>query len=124
LQDFAWISVHGLLLGQQRHQGVDAHRDPDLGLDRVGRRAEEGFDPKVLLDPLEEQFHLPAGFVQPSDRQRVEREAIGQQHQTLAGVRVGVADAAQAIGVVLGRLDAAQRDGLVAAQAGRLVDLS
>jgi hypothetical protein len=34
-----------------------------LRLHRVVRRAVEPFDPKMLLDPLEEKFDLPAALV-------------------------------------------------------------
>jgi len=52
------------LLAHDRHQHVDAYRDPHLSLDRVVARAEEMLDSQVLLDPLEEQFHLPSALVQ------------------------------------------------------------
>ncbi len=77
LQDFARISGDGLLPGDDRHQHVHAHRDPDLRLDRVGRRAVESLDPQVLLDPLEEQLHLPAAFVELRDGEGWEDEVVG-----------------------------------------------
>jgi hypothetical protein len=40
------------------HQQVDRDRDPDLDLQRVLTGALKCLDPQVLLDPLEEQFHL------------------------------------------------------------------
>ena len=45
-------------------QHVDADGDPDLGLDRVLGGPEERLDAQVLLDPFEEQFHLPAASVE------------------------------------------------------------
>ena len=44
-------------------EDVNGNRDPDLRLHRVVRRAVEPFDPKMLLDPLEEKFDLPAALV-------------------------------------------------------------
>ena len=40
----------------------------------------------MLLDPLEEQLHLPALVVQVVDQLRFEREVVGQKHQALAAV--------------------------------------
>ena len=39
-------------------EDVDRDGNPDLRLHRVLRRAVELLDPKMLLDPLEEEFHL------------------------------------------------------------------
>ena len=47
-----------------RYQCVNTDGDPDLGFDRVLGRTEESLDAKVLFDPFEEEFHLPAAFVQ------------------------------------------------------------
>jgi hypothetical protein len=47
-----------------RHQHVDAHRDPNLSLDCVRRVSVEALDPQVLLDPLEEQFDLSTHLVE------------------------------------------------------------
>ena len=66
------------LFSQDRHQGVDTHGDPHLSLHRVGAVAEKVLDPQVLLDPFEEQFHLPAALVELGDGQRRKLEVIGQ----------------------------------------------
>lgn len=47
-------------LADDRHQDVDGDGDPDLIFDRIFRCAEERLDSQMLLDPFEEQFHLPA----------------------------------------------------------------
>ena len=57
------------LLFDDRDQHVDRHGNPDLALDRVLGGAEETLDAQVLLDPLEEQLHLPTVFVECADRQ-------------------------------------------------------
>ena len=41
-------------------QKVSADSDPNLGFDGIGRCPVKGFDPQVLLDPAEKEFHLPA----------------------------------------------------------------
>ena len=54
-------------LFDDRHQHVDRDGNPDLCLHGIVAGAIEGFDTKVLLDPLEEQFHLPAASIQLGD---------------------------------------------------------
>src|SRR5438045_4648593 len=53
-----------------RDQDINGHRDPDLSSHGVLGGAEETLDPKVLLDPLEEQLDLPTALVQSADGQR------------------------------------------------------
>ena len=48
------------------HNGYqDIHRqgDPDLGEYRVFGGAVERFDPQVLFEPTEEEFHLPTAAI-------------------------------------------------------------
>ena len=40
---------------------------PDLGADRVGRRAIKGFDAQMLFEPFEESFNLPAATIPLGD---------------------------------------------------------
>jgi hypothetical protein len=49
------------------HEDVDAYGDPHLSLDCIFRGTEEGLDAKMLLDPLEEQFDLPATAIKLGD---------------------------------------------------------
>jgi hypothetical protein len=51
-----------------------------LGLHGVLRCAIEGLDPQVLFDPFEEQFHLPAAFVDLGNGQSRKREVVRQKH--------------------------------------------
>ena len=60
LQNLARTSGDHSLFGDDRHQHIHTHRNPDLCLDRVGRRAVERFDSKILFDPFEEEFYLPS----------------------------------------------------------------
>ena len=53
-----------LQIAQQEH---DNQRGPDLDLHGIGRGAHKGLDLEVLLQGLEEQFDLPAVFVDGSD---------------------------------------------------------
>ena len=52
----------------------------------------------MLLDPLEEQFHLPAAPIKFGDRERGQREVVGQEHQRLAFVGLE-ANAPQQLGI-------------------------
>ena len=76
-------------------QHIDRHRDPDLRLDRVLRRAEETFEAKVLLDPLEEQLHLPASLEERADGQCREGQLVGEKDERLVGLGVLEANTAQ-----------------------------
>jgi len=58
------------------NEDVNRYGDPDLRLHRVVRRAVELFDPKVLLDPFEEQFDLPAALVEGADRRGRKGELV------------------------------------------------
>ena len=55
----------------------------------------------MLLDPLEEEFHLPAAFVERADGGGRKREVVGDEDQRLAGLGVLAADAPQKFGVIL-----------------------
>src|SRR3974390_1229154 len=78
----------------------------------------------MLFDPSEEQFDLPPGFVDLSDRQRRQLEVVGQEDKPLAGLRVAVGDPPQWLGIAFGGLGAAQKNRLIAGQPRRLVDPS
>ena len=45
-------------------QEVDANGNPYLGFDGIFTRPEEGLNPQVLFNPLEEQFDVPTAFVE------------------------------------------------------------
>jgi hypothetical protein len=55
------------LLLDDRHQDIDADGDPNLRPHSVLGGAVEALDAQVLLDLLEEQFHLPSAPVQGAD---------------------------------------------------------
>ena len=57
-------NVQPKLFLDDRYQHVDADGDPDLRPHSILGSAVEAFDAQVLLDPLEEQFHLPSTSVQ------------------------------------------------------------
>ncbi len=74
------------LLPDDRHQHVDADGDPDLRSHSVLRGAVETLDSQMLLDPFEEQLHLPAALVQRADRQGRQNELIGVRNTSVLPV--------------------------------------
>ena len=79
------------LLGHNGHQHVNTDGNPDLCLDCVVSCAEKMLNPQVLLDPFEEQFHLPAAFVE-----------LGNNN----GILEAMAEACQTVSLACGPLDA------------------
>jgi len=64
-----------------RDEGVNRDGHPDLRSYRVLRCPVKRFDPQVLFDPAEEQFHLPAELVEFGDRQSGQKKVIRQEDQ-------------------------------------------
>ena len=124
LQDFAQTALDSQLLLQDGHQHVNADCNPYLYLHGIDRRAVERLDPKVLLDPLEEQFHLPTTFVELRDGQGRQREVARQKDQSLAYLGIEVTDSAKWSRIPLRCQRTGKNDGLVASQTGRFVHVS
>jgi len=106
-------------LFQYGHKQVDAQSHPDLGFDGIDRRAEEGLDPQVLLDPLEEQLDLPA---QPEDVRNGlcrDRKDVGQEHEPLFRFGLHVGDPPQGLRIGLSGTSCGEHDGLIGTD-GRL----
>ena len=76
LEDFEETGLAFDLLADDGHQGVNADGDPELGAHRVLRASVEGFNAQVLLNPFEEQFHLPTLPVELSHHQRGQGEVV------------------------------------------------
>ena len=76
----------------------------------------------MLLDPFEEQFHLPTAAVELGDGQRGQGEVVGQEDEAFAGLRIVEVDAAQRRLEVLERVEAGEHDGLIADHPGASVD--
>ena len=99
--DYLQHSTHTLVdsegLIENGHHQVCADGYPDLGLHSPARgtQAVEGFDAKVLLDPLEEEFDLPAGFVDFRDHNGVDLEVVGYEDQAFPGFCIQKAYSAQ-----------------------------
>ena len=94
------------------------NRRPDLGLHGVLGGSEERFDAKMLFDPFEKQFHLPAAAVQLRHGGPGHGELVGEEVERLAGGGIPVLHATQGLRVIRGRSDAREHDGLVAFHSG------
>lgn len=121
-EDFVQALGQIELLFQDGHLCVDTDGDPYLGFDRVDRRAHEPLDPQMLLDPLEEQFHLPTAFVQLGDGQSRQGKVVGQIDEKPLGFLVEKPDASQTFGISLSAVCDRQVDDLVGTYAGTLLD--
>ena len=111
------------LLLDDGDQHVGGHGAPDLRLHRVLTGAQKFLDSQVLLDPLEEQLHLPAVLVQCSDGQRWQGRVVGQEYQVFAGLGILETHAPQMLGIVLGNVIAIHGDQLIADHARAAVGL-
>lgn len=108
-------------LPYDRNDHVDRHGDPDLALHGVLRGAEERLYPKVLLDPLKKEFHLPPGTVDVCDRHGRQGEVVGQEDQGLVAVRVAVFDPPHLVREIGRAVDAVRPHDLIANEAGAAV---
>ena len=106
------LKMQALLRNGDQHVG--AHRNPDLRLHGVLGCAVERLDPKMLLNPLEEEFNLPATTVDLGNGQRRKLKMIGKEHQTMPGFGVDVFNASESVGIALGGVEPNQLDGLIA----------
>ena len=82
-------------------QHVDLNGDPDLGFHRILGGSVEGLDAKMLLDPLEEKFYLPATSVEFCDGLCGQREIVAKKRQTFLSLSVEVSDASKLLRVIL-----------------------
>ncbi len=96
---------------------VSAPRNPGFRLHRVLACAVDRFDMQVLLDPFEEQLHLPALAIQIGDQLGLQCEVVDQRDNSLAAV---VLDdhAADGLGIVRTGVERRQDTCLVADRTG------
>jgi hypothetical protein len=84
MEDLVEAGLHPQSFADDGDQDVNRDCDPDLGIDGVLAGAEKGLDAQVLFDSFEEQFHLPALFVDLCDGERGKGKVVGQKLQPLA----------------------------------------
>lgn len=116
LQDFSHGSLQFQFLPGNHHQHISAGRNPYLGLDGVGTGAKKALDAQILFNPFEEQFHLPAAFVELGDGGSGQREVVAQKDQCVAGSGVDKTDSPQGLRIEPVRQGAAQANGLIGTQ--------
>lgn len=91
---------------------MDNQCNPNLRLDGVLALPVEAFDADVLFYHFEEEFHLPAFFINGGDFQRVSIEHVCQERNLLSGLIVAGDDLTQGDvnGVLFGPADSHQYD--------------
>ncbi len=67
-----------------RDQHISGQRNPNLRLHRVLARAVKRLDSEMLLDPFEEQFHLPTTLVQRRNRGGWQVHVVRQKGEAFA----------------------------------------
>ena len=119
--DFALDLEHGQRgLGSVFDEGdknKHDHGDADLSHDGIQRGTQKGFYFQVLFDPFEEQLHLPATFVQPSDGAGRPREMVRKEDIHLSVLRVDIPNAAEDTRIGLFGLATGQPDDLIGGDA-------
>ena len=105
------------------HQHVDRHRNPDLSFDGIFAISVECLDSQVLLDPFEEQFHLPARLVEQTDGEGGQVEVVGEETEVAVLFRIVIMNSAERIRVVLPGRSSGQNDGMIGAKSGRGIDV-
>ena len=108
-------------LFDDRHQEINGDSDPDLRANGVFGDAVKGFDAQVLLDPFEEQFHLPSAAVELRDGQGRLAEIVGEKDQSASAERVAIANSSQGLWIFFEGIKLNQDDGLIEEQARAFV---
>ena len=122
MQDFVETSFDLQFFLDNGDENINTDGDPDLGLHCVLGGSIKGLDSKVLFDPLEEEFHLPAAFVQLGNGQRVEHKIVCQEYESFGRFDIEIADPAKGIGIFLGDLLAMEKNCLIAPESSGFVD--
>ena len=106
---------------QDGDQKINADSDPDLGFDGVWRCSVKGLDSQMLLDPAEEEFHLPALLVNIGDGYGGNGKNIGQVDKTLLGVHVHVGHPAQGLRIGISGFLVCENNALIGTKPQRFV---
>lgn len=122
MQDFVETSVEFQFFLDNSGENINTYCNPDLGFHCILGGSIKGFDSKVLFDPLEEEFHLPAAFVQLGNGQRVEHKIVCQEYESFGRYDIEIADPAKGIGIFLGGLWAIEKNRLIASESRGFVD--
>jgi hypothetical protein len=98
---------------EYRDQLVCADRDPNLRLDCALASAQKGLDPKMVLDPLEEQLDLTSLPTECCDHLGTELKVVRQKGQAFA-IRVFSNNSANHLRIVFGGVINGEHAGLIA----------
>ena len=101
------------LLFNHGNQHVGAYGRPDLSLHGVLACAEKVLDAQVLFDPLEEEFDLPAVFVESCDGGGRQTGVVGQEDQRFFGAGVRKPNTSNVFGIVLTGVEALEHHALI-----------
>ena len=111
------------LLFDDSDQHIRGDGAPDLRLHGILAGTQKTLDAQMLLDPFEEQFHLPATLVECRNRQWRQRRIVGQEHQQLARFGVVEPNTPEVLGVVLGDVTSVEANRLIADHTGCSISL-
>src|ERR1035438_3003183 len=95
---------------------------PDLSLHGVRAGTVKDLDPEVLLDPLKEQFNLPAGLIEQADGERGQIEVVGQEADVTILFRIVIVNAAERVRVVFPCGNRTEHDGLIGSNSAGCID--
>jgi len=121
LQNCVEVAGQMKSLLQDCNQQINTDSDPDLGFDGVGRCSVKGFDSQMLLDPAEEELHLPALLVNIGDGYGGNGKDICQVDKALLGVQVYVGHPAQGLGIGIPGFLGCQNNALIGTKSQRFV---
>ncbi len=110
------------LLADDGNQNVNADGNPNLSLHSIGRSPIEIANSQVLFDPLEEEFYLPAAFVELGDGNGRQGKMIGQENKMALLFDIEEVNASQTFWIILMRIEASQTADLVGAHSALFVD--
>ena len=96
------------------NEQVSADCGPDLCFDGILRCSVKGLDPEVLLDPLEEQFYLPACLVDLRYCPGIDLEVVGEKHKRLSSPCIAKTNTPHSQRIFLGGIKGSQHDSLIA----------
>ena len=100
------------------HHQVNADRDPDLCLHRIGARPIVMLDAQMAVDPTDEQLDTPSQSVVCGHRQRGDTQVVGQKNEVPFFLLIVVSHLAQERRKIRSRLWELGLSDMVAAQPG------
>lgn len=99
-------------------QNVHRHCDPYLGENGILGGSIETFDSQMLLEPSEEELHLPTASIQFGDRDCRYGEVVGQEGKAVFCHRINEFDKTQFVRIVSMGVEVDKNDGLIATESG------